>query len=402
MAVKNKYKFIRFIVVVAIFLYLIYYIFTSYFVKQDKTYIATYDQMYLENEYEGLIIRNEKNFYSDIPGEITYKINDGEVVKKGQVIAEIKESKNDTTEDIAVENASNEIKDISNIILNIECEIESIKLQIVKAANDNEVYQISELEEKLKLKLDLKDKLKNNKIKNYNMQEISQRDSGINSENYFYSNYSGIVSKKFDGLEKTLTMSNLYSIDYKNIYDEDINYVTKNSGLINKNDNVYRIVDNYSYYVAYIIPFDDIKLFKDIINEVNVNMDDVTYSASVYDCFENNSDGILLLEFNETFKDFYAIRRISSKIISDKFKGIKIFNDSIVTNNGVEGIYRVGIGFDTEFVPIKILNSSEKYSIIEENYFYTYENEKRKRVITAKINDQILRNGDMYKNGNDL
>lgn len=402
MAIKNKYKFIRFIIMTALLFYLIYYIFISYFVKQDKTYFAAYDQMYLENEYSGLIIRNEKIFYSDISGDINYKINDGEVVKKGQVIAEIKMSKSNQVENDYLDNSTKNMMSIEDIILNIDNEIEDIKLQMVDSVSNNEIQSMAKLEEKLQLKLDLKDKLKNNKIKNYNMEEISIRNSIEGNENYFYSNYSGIVSKKFDELEKKLTMSNLYLLDYRKIYDEDINYETKISGHININENVYRIIDNYSYYVAYIIPFDDIKLFNENINKVNVEINDNLYSASVYDCFENGLDGILVLEFNEIFKDFYSIRKITSTVISDKFKGIKIFNDSIVMKDGVKGVYRVGIGFDTEFIPIKILNSSEKHSIIEENYFYIYEKEKRKRIITIKVNDQILRSGGLYERENNF
>ncbi|MEA1975902.1 MAG: HlyD family efflux transporter periplasmic adaptor subunit, partial [Bacillota bacterium] len=278
MAIKNKYKFIRFIIMTALLFYLIYYIFISYFVKQDKTYFAAYDQMYLENEYSGLIIRNEKIFYSDISGDINYKINDGEVVKKGQVIAEIKMSKSNQVENDYLDNSTKNMMSIEDIILNIDNEIEDIKLQMVDSVSNNEIQSIAKLEEKLQLKLDLKDKLKNNKIKNYNMEEISIRNSIEGNENYFYSNYSGIVSKKFDELEKKLTMSNLYLLDYRKIYDEDINYETKISGHININENVYRIIDNYSYYVAYIIPFDDIKLFNENINKVNVEINDNLYS----------------------------------------------------------------------------------------------------------------------------
>jgi len=402
MAIKNKFKFIRFIVIVAIIFYFIYYMFISYFVKQDKTFIAKYDLMYLENEYHGLIIRNEKTFFSDINGKIEYKVNDGEVVKKGQIIAEIEslDEVNNETDDTKLD--TNFENKIPEMLKELDDNIEEIKSKIVKAVNDNEVAEISILEEKLKLKLDLKDKLTNNKIKNFNLEEISNRNGVDESSNYFYSNYSGIVSKKFDGLEKILTMSNLYLLDYNKIYEENIDSISKNSGSIKKNENVYRIIDNYSYYIAYIIPFEDIRLFNNNLNNVKLEIDGTMYSASVYDCFENNSDGILVLELNQTFDQFYLNRKVENKIVSDKFKGLKINNDAIIINDGIKGVYKIGIGFDVEFVPVKVLSSSDKFSIVEENYFYIYENDNRKKVMTINVNDEIVKNGNEYMNQNDF
>ncbi|MDM8533563.1 HlyD family efflux transporter periplasmic adaptor subunit [Clostridiaceae bacterium HSG29] len=402
MAIKNKFKFIRFIVIAALIFYFIYYLFISFFVKQDKTFIAKYDLMYLENEYHGLIIRNEKTFFSDINGKIEYKINDGEVVKKGQVIAEI-ESLSDVksnTDDIKLDTNFENKK--PEILKELDEEIYEIKLKIVNAVNGNEIEEISNLEEKLKLKLDLKDKLTNNKIKNFNLEEISNRNGSDESSNYFYSNYSGIVSKKFDGLEKILTMSNLYLLDYNKIYNENIDSISKNSGLIQKNENVYRIIDNYSYYIAYIIPFEDIRLFNNNLNNVKVEIEGIMYSASVYDCFENNTDGILVLELNQTFDQFYLNRKVENKIVSDKFKGLKINNDAIIINDGIKGVYKIGVGFDIEFVPVKVLSSSDKFSIVEENYFYVYENDNRKKVMTINVNDEIIKIGNEYMKQNDL
>jgi len=402
MAIKNKFRFIRFIVIAAMIIYFIYYLFISYFVKLDKTFIVKYNQMYLENEYTGLIIRNEKTFSSDINGKIEYKINDGEVVKKGQVIAEIENLSKvkNTTYDTKLDEDYE--KKVPEMLSELDDDIENIKLEIVNAVNDNEIKKILGMEEKLKLKLELKNKLANNKIKNFNLEEISNRNSVNENANYFYSNYSGIVSKKFDGLEKTLTMSNLYLLDYKEIYDKSIDLITKNSGMIKKNDNVYRIIDNYSYYIAYIIPFEDIRLFNNNLNDVKIEMNSIMYSAAVYDCFENNNNGVLILELNQTFEDFYLIRKTKNKIVSDKFKGLEIFNDAIVVKDGVKGVYKIGVGFDAEFIPVKVLNSSDKFSIVEENYFYVYENDKRKKVITINISDEIIKNGNEYIYQNSL
>lgn len=403
MAIKNKYKFIRFIVIVGVFFYILYKIIISVFVDINTSYVAKYDQMYLEKTYKGLIIRNEKIFSSDIPGEITYLINDGEAVKKGQAVAKMKVSSSGSQKDAkSLKNDRDTEEMIKEEVENVNMEIDLIKDNIVIAVKDKNYFAINKLKERLRLKLDLKNKLKNNSVKNFNMEELSNRNSVKSNNMQFYSNYSGIISKSFDGLEKTLTMANIYLIDYSKLYNNEINIETKKSGLIKANEKVYRIIDNYSYYIAYMVPFEDIRLYKNNIKELKTIINGEEYIASVYDCFEYNSNGILLLEFNETINDFYKKRKVESKIISDKFKGIKVYNDSLVSVNGVEGVYRGSLNNKPEFIPVKVLSKSEKYAIIEKDYFYIYENDKRKKVNSININDEIYRKGFMYKDNKGL
>lgn len=395
MAIKNKYKFIRFIAIIAVLLYLIYRFLVGFLVDQETTYIAKFDQMYLENKYDGLIIRNEKMFTSDINGEIQYKVNEGEVVKKGQVIANVT-TKQSNQEQVRNHNIENEETVREDLIREIKAEIESIKDEITLAVEKKAIDQINSLEDKLISRLDYLNKLENSSIENFNLEEVSNRNQVDSNNNYFYSNYSGIVSRSFDGLEKTLTLSNLYIVDYSDIMNREINKVVKKSGDLQIGENVYKIIDNYVFYVAYIIPFEDIKLFKNTLKNVIVEIGDKKVNARVYDSFENQSNGILVLEINEMFEDFYEKRKVSNIVTSDKFKGLKIHNDSIVNYEGQAGVFRVSPDYEPEFVPIRILNTFEEYSIISESYFYDYMNEDKKKVNTIAVNDEIYRQGKLY------
>lgn len=398
MAIKNKFKFIRFIVIIALIFYFLYRFLIGYFVAEEVTYIAKFDQMYLENSYKGFIIRNEKLFTSDISGEIKYMTNDGDVVKKGQVIASINNSIN--TKETETNQVNEEVnRDLlrENLIKETEEEIIELMEKISQSAQIDDAYKINELENRLVSRLDYQDKLKNTTIENSNFEEISNRNELSNENNYFYSNYSGIVSRKFDGLEKTLNLANLYMLDYVDIITNDITIKSKKSGKLKAGDNVYKIIDNYVYYLVYIIPLEDIKLFKNTLKDVIVEVEDQKITANIYDCFENKNNGILVLEVNETFDGFYEKRKIENVIKSDKFKGLRIHNDSIVTINNVKGVYRMNRNFEPEFIPISILNTFDEYTIVSDNYFYRYMNEDKEKVLTISVNDKIYRNGINYK-----
>jgi len=398
MAIKNRYKFIRFIVIVALIFYFIYRFLLGYFVTEEVTYIVKFDQIYLENSYKGFIVRNEKLFTSDINGEVEYKINDGEVVKKGQVIASITNSSADKEEKSMTDGQEINLHLMrEKLLTQTEEEINNLMERISLSAQDDNIYEINKLESKLISRLDYKDKLKNTRIENFNLEEISNRNQLEEENNYFYSNYSGIVSRKFDGLEKLLNLANLYMLDYEDIVNQDISIENKISGELKAGDNVYKIIDNYVYYLVYLIPPEDIKLFKNSLKDVIIDIEDQTITANIYDCFENNNNGILVLEANETFNEFYQNRKIENVIKSDKFKGLRVHNDSLVVIENSQGVYRMNRNLEAEFIPVSILNTFDEYSIIANNYFYKYENDSKEKIMTINVNDEIFRNGINYK-----
>ncbi len=398
MAIKNKFKFFRFIVIVALIFYFIYRFLISYFVAEEITYNAKFDQMYLENSYKGFIIRNEKIFKSDISGIVEYKINDGDLVKKGQIIAAIENSSNvEEMEDITEDQEINRVLLRENLLEETREEIYSIKEEISIAAQEGKVYEINQLENTLVSRLDYQDKLENTSIENFNLEEISNRNQLDQENNYFYSNYSGIVSRKFDGLEKLLNLSNLYMLDYTDIINSDVSVESKISGDLKAGDNVYKIIDNYVYYLVYIIPLEDIKLFKNTLKDVIVEIGEQKITANIYDCFENKNNGILVLEVNETYNGFYEDRKIENVIKSDKFKGLRLHNDSIISIENTKGVYRMNRNFEPEFIPVSILNTFEEYTIVADSYFYEYKDDARKKIMTINVNDEIYRNGINYK-----
>lgn len=400
MAIKDKFKFIRFLIIISLLFYGIYSLFVAFFIKKDISYRVEYQKFHLDRTYNSLIIRNEKIFISDIAGDIKYKVNEGEVVRRNQIIATLdpKNSSDEQKSKLVVENTKDNKE---SLILKINQEIDLLKKEITNKIRDEKFLSIKPLEDELKLKLDLKSKILNNEVSNYNSQEISKRNTKDTKGQYFYSSYAGVVSKTFDSLENKLNLSNLYITNYKDIYNRKINFDIKSSGEMQKSSKVYKIIDNYTFYIVNIIPKNDIKLYKQgdsLINSVDIEINGKMYSASVYDCFENFSNGALVLELNETFDDFYKKRKLKTKVFSSEFEGIEVKNSSIVSRNGQLGVYKKTVTKEVNFVPIKVIKEEKEVSIVQKDYFYKKVNDKSKKITSIKENDEIIINGKKYLN----
>ena len=68
--------------------------------------------------------------------------------------------------------------------------------------------------------------------------------------------------------------------------------------------------------------------------------------------------------------------------------GIILEADSIVEEDGQEGVYVVNKLGKTNFVPVKILSTDGEKTVVEKNYYYDSEGNT---VTTVKNYDEILR-----------
>lgn len=393
MVIKNKLKFIRFIFLIIILFWGIYQLFVYLFVDEHNTYEAQYQVAPLSNTYEGLVIRKEKIFTTNIAGTINYKINSGNLISKGELVAELmKGSIEGSDAQEVVSTAAPSYNKVSSEV--IKQEVLDLKRNIIESIRSNNIEKVQEYEQKLKLKLELLVKINSND-QTINTEELSHySDTSSDSNIKFYSNYSGIFSNNFDNLDKVLKVEDLYLLNYNEILTQKVVKKPVDS-LVKKGEKVYKIIDNFSYYIAYVIPFQDIELYKNI-SYLDVLIGDQIYEASVYDVFENFSKGILVLEFKDNFKDFHETRKVKNEVIAQEFSGIKVYNDSLIKRESQVGVFIEGIGNEMKFVPVKVLQEFEGYSIVQEKYFYLVKNDTREKIETLKVNDVIYRDGSKY------
>ena len=96
----------------------------------------------------------------------------------------------------------------------------------------------------------------------------------------------------------------------------------------------------------------------------------------------------MLLETNRYFKEFADFRMKNVKIISSDVEGLKIPNSALTTKGDVVGVMVGDKSGEFNFIPVKIITSDGKHSIIKGNIYY---DEDGKLVNTVRIYDEILR-----------
>ena len=198
----------------------------------------------------------------------------------------------------------------------------------------------------------------------------------------------GIFTTYLDGNEKFFTMKNYKNITEEKAKERSDETVDVSAKKVGRNQPVYKITDQSSIGLVCWIQSGSISKYRkgDV---VQVEFDeDTAVKFTITRIDKEGSQWKLLLETNRYFKEFADFRGKEVKIVSSDMEGLKIPNSAITTENGVVGVMVGDKSGDFTFVPVKIINSDGKSSIVKSNIYY---DEKGKLINTVRIYDEILR-----------
>ncbi|WP_058485440.1 HlyD family efflux transporter periplasmic adaptor subunit [Defluviitalea phaphyphila] len=293
----------------------------------------------------GIIIRNETVVRSNQDGNIQYLVYEGEKVKDNtpicmigdnQILSEIKENIDKINENIIkVQNQRKEFSIIQKDIDNINYEIYNLINQIIDIGFDNDYSQIYSLKDsinsEIKKKYILLSKEQSSSLQNLISQKEEYENLISENSNFITAKTSGIISYYIDGFEEKFSPENLNSLtksDFETIYKGK--YITQNS-TIKKEDPLFKVVDNYDWYVAGIVSKDIAKEWE--INDevlIKFNEEDITVKAKIYSIKSIEDSIVFVLQSTEQILPFIDKRNIEFEIIKDNYEGIKIPINAIV------------------------------------------------------------------------
>ncbi len=400
---KRKPKYGRIIVSLAVFGLFIYYVVNlgiDLFYKEQSTYLVTVGTLNIENQYDALVLRNELIVDTNLSGKITYFANEGDVIEKNDQIAEIF---NDGTEMVVAEATERELnrKKIEFDYNLLEYDITTLKNEILFQMNSKDYAQIPVLKHELLLKLERLDKLQtenkflSNRTASYSEKTIGEGVLMEGQKQAIYAPASGVLTYKIDGYEDFLTIDNLYNINYDEISD----FLFEESSLVKSSviakDKLFKIVDNANYFIAAIVSNDEIDTYKNV-QSISAMIDGKTYKGEVYDVFTNQKNAVAVIQLREGFDGFFNRRVINCSIVRENYRGLKIYMDSIVNQEGQIGVYVVNKERKLTFVPIKILGYDEEFAIVYNEQYY---DANTGVVRSIKANQEVVRNSIKYKVG---
>lgn len=413
--VKKKVNRKRLIIYVTLVLILIYLMYAVYLLVRQPTDKVTVEKgtLYLEETDIGYIIRDEQvvkgNNYKNGMEKIK---NEGEKTAKDDSIyryyskneEKLKEQIADLDtkiqEAIKGQNGIDSVLKLSDIKL-LENQLDE-KIALLSTTSD--ISKITEYKKEINDIISKKAKLtgESSSAGTYLKQLYNQRtklEEQLNSgAEYIKAPKSGIVSYKVDGLEEVLTPNNFSTLSKEFLEKLKL----KTGQLIASNDECGKVIDSSKCYIATISNSEQSKKVS-VGDAVKIRLaNSKIIKASVnYVSQENEEENLIILEINKQISELANYRKISFDIIWWDESGLKVPNQAIVEENGINYVVRNRAGYLDKIV-VNVTKKNDKYSIVtnystDELKELGFSSTDIKLMKSISIYDELILNPDLSK-----
>lgn len=408
----NKKRIIIYISIILIILYLMYAV---YMLVKQPTDKVTVDKgtLYLEETDIGYVIRNEQvvkgNNYKNGMERIK---NEGEKTAKGDSIYRYY-SKNEEKLKEQIADLDTKIQEALTKQAGLETSLKLSDIKLLENQIDekvellNKTTDISKIAEYKKQIMNLVTKKakisgESSASGSYLKQLYNQRaklEEQLNSgAEYIKAPSSGIVSYKVDGLEEILTPNNFSTLSKE--FLEKLNL--KTGQLIATNDECGKVIDSSNCYIATISNSEKAKNAK-VKDSVQVRLSNtkIINAKITYISQENENETLIILEIDKQISELANYRKISFDLIWWSDTGLKVPNQAIVEENGLNYVVRNRAGY-LDKILVEVTRKNDKYSIVS-NYSTDelkelgYTTDEIINMRKLSIYDEVVLNPDLSK-----
>ena len=395
---KPKMKFDKKVIIyIAIFLVVIYLIYTIYLLIKQPTDVFTIEEgtLYSEETDIGYVIRDEVVIQGENYKNGMEKIKaEGERVAVNEAVFRYYTKNEDSLKekiaelDTKIQEAMQNQTQTENGLLkadmiSLETQIEQ-KLLEISSINDTtklEEYK-KEINELITKKANIAGEL--SPQGSYLKELIEERKNYENELNsgaeYVNSSKSGVVSYKVDGLEDVLKPTEECFATLTKEYLENLDL--KTGKIVPTNEESGKIIDNTYCYIATISNTEEAKN-AEVGDKVKVRLPSASeVSAEITYVLQENDDRVLILKIEKGVEELISYRKISFDLIWWSENGLKVPNQAIVKENDLTYVVRNRAGYLNKLL-VKVKKEGEKYSIVE-----PYDTEELKEL--GFSNDEII------------
>lgn len=410
---NTKRKFNKKIIIyIAIFLVVIYVIYTIYLLIKQPTDIFTLEEgtLYSEETDIGYVIRDEVVVQGENYKNGMEKIkSEGEKVAVNEAVFRYYTKNEDSLKekiaelDTKIQEAmANETGLPASDIKSLETQIDQ-KLLEISSVNDTtklEEYK-KEINELITKKANIAGELspQGSYLKEL-IEERKHYENELNSgAEYVNSSKSGVVSYKVDGLEDVLKPTEECFSALTKEYLENLDL--KTGKIVPTSEESGKIIDNTYCYIATISSTEQAKN-AEVGDNVRVRLPSGSeVSAEITYILQNEDDRVLILKIEKGVEELISYRKISFDLIWWSETGLKVPNQAIVKENDLAYVVRNRAGYLNKLL-VKVKREGEKYSIVE-----PYDTEELKElgfsneeIISYKkitLYDEVIINPDLTK-----
>ena len=411
--IERKIKFNKKIIIyIAIFLVMIYVIYTIYLLIKQPTDIFTLEEgtLYSQETDIGYVIRDEVV----VQGE-NYKNGMEKIKSEGEKVA-VNEAvfryytKNEDSLKEKIAELDSKIQEAmvsgtelpTSDMKSLETQIDQ-KLLEISSVNDTtklEEYK-KEINELITKKANIAGEL--SPQGSYLKELIEERKNYENELNsgaeYVNSSKSGVVSYKVDGLEEVLKPTEECFSSLTKEYLENLDL--KTGKIVPTSEESGKIIDNTYCYIATISHSEEAKNAQ-VGDRVRVRLPSgLEVSAEITYILQENDENVLILKIEKGVEELISYRKISFDLIWWSETGLKVPNQAIVKENDLAYVVRNRAGYLNKLL-VKVKREGEKYSIVE-----PYDTEELKElgfsneeIISYKkisLYDEVIINPDLTK-----
>lgn len=408
---KDKVNSKRIIIYIAFILILVYLIYAVYLLVKEPTDKVTVEKgtLYLEETNIGYVIRDEQvvkgNNYKNGMEQIK---SEGEKTAKGEAIYRYyskneEELKQQISElDLKIQEASKgQTGAFSSDVKLLENQLDE-KIEALSKMTD--VSKITEYKKQIndittkKAKLSGETSAAGTYLKQLYTQRTKLEEQLNSGAEYIKAPVSGIVSYKVDGLEETLTPNNFSTLSKEFLESLKL----KTGQLIATNDECGKIIDSSKCYIATISNSEEAKSAK-IDNKVKIRLSNnkIIDAKIAYMSQENEEETLIILEINKQISELANYRKISFDLIWWSSTGLKVPNQAIIEENGLNYVVRNRAGYLSKIV-VNVTRKNDKYSIVsnydtDELKELGFTSDEIKSMKSISIYDELILNPDLSK-----
>ena len=411
--VKKQIKFNKKIIIyIAIFLVVIYVIYTIYLLIKQPTDIFTLEEgtLYSEETDIGYVIRDEVVVQGENYKNGMEKIkSEGEKVAVNEAVFRYYTKNEDSLKEKITELDSkiqeamaNETELFTSDMKSLETQIDQ-KLLEISTVNDTtklEEYK-KEINELITKKANIAGDL--SPQGSYLKELIEERKNYENELNsgaeYVNSSKSGVVSYKVDGLEDVLKPTEECFSTLTKEYLENLDL--KTGKIVPTSEESGKIIDNTYCYIATISNTEEAKN-AEVGDRVRVRLPSGSkVSAEITYILQDGDDRVLILRIEKEVEELISYRKISFDLIWWSETGLKVPNQAIVKENDLAYVVRNRAGYLNKLL-VKVKREGEKYSIVEpydtdELKELGFSNEEIISYKKISLYDEVIINPDLTK-----
>ncbi len=341
---------------------------------------VTTDTVYIHSSYTGydttgFVVRNETVISDKVDGILSYEVSDGGRVSKGGTIAVAYSNSMAADNRIKIEQLEKRIATLEKIqtyndlnAADLTTVNNSIHTALTQIAANTQGGQVNTTEHyDILLEGMARRQIITGEATNFNSlltvlkaERDSLKASVGESGGKVVSPNSGYVIYTVDGYENSLAVDDMKSLTadkLKAVKSEQVS-----------NDAVCKIVSDYEWYVAAVIPFSESLNLKEdgkvTLRTSLQSVPELTATVKYINKQSVGSDAVVVFACDTMNFELAQVRNIDITIVYNQYDGLKVDNRAIRIVDGQKGVY-VLLASQVRFVPVEVIWSGENFSIVK-------------------------------------